>query len=72
MDVEMEELEELTGIFRELSLENQSRLLECSQLSQIAENAVKRAFSGQCPYSAKNGGGREKAVRQGSGVCGER
>jgi hypothetical protein len=44
MDLMMGKLEAMTVIFKELSLENQSRLLECSQIAQIAENAVKNAF----------------------------
>jgi hypothetical protein len=61
----MSKLDELTGIFRELSPENQSRLLECSKISQIAENAVKKAFSGQRPYNAANSGDREKTMYRG-------
>jgi hypothetical protein len=63
----MNNIDELTGIFRELSLENQSRLLECSRISQIAENAIKRAFSGRRSYDVANGGNRERAVPPGEG-----
>jgi hypothetical protein len=62
MDFEINRLEKMTGIFRELSPENQSRLLECSQISQIAENAVKKAFSGQYPCDAANSEGRERTM----------
>jgi hypothetical protein len=64
----MNELNEIAGIFRELSPENQFRLLECSQISQIAENAVKKAFSGQCPSDAANSGGREKTMCRGEAL----
>jgi hypothetical protein len=57
--------EEIDGIFRELSLENQSLLLECSQISQIAENAVKKAFSDRHFFDATNSGDLEKAIHKG-------
>jgi hypothetical protein len=43
-EFKMNQLDEMAGIFRELNLENQARLLECSQLSRIAENSVKKLF----------------------------
>jgi hypothetical protein len=72
MEYISDRLKEMGGIFRELSLENQSLLLKCSQLSQIAENAVKKAFSGRCPYDAEKGENRERAVHRSRSVCRER
>jgi hypothetical protein len=68
----MNGLEEMAGIFKELNLENQSRLFECSQISQIAENAVKKVFSSRCLYDAANGGERKRVIHRGKGVRKER
>jgi hypothetical protein len=67
----MNGLEEMTEIFRELSLENQFRLLECSQISQIAENSVQKAFSGRYLYGAVNDGDRERVIHRRRDVWGE-
>jgi hypothetical protein len=72
MDFEINGLDEITGIFRELSLENQFRLLECSQISQIAENAVKKAFPDGQVHGSLSGGDWTRAIPPGRGVCSER
>jgi hypothetical protein len=43
----MDNDQEISTIFRELSLENQERLLDNARLSRIAENAVKRGLYAQ-------------------------
>jgi hypothetical protein len=40
----MKKNRELSAVFRELSLKNQERLLDCARLSRAAENAVKKTL----------------------------
>jgi hypothetical protein len=39
---------ELSAIFKELSVENQTSLLRRAQVSLAAENAVRKLMGGQC------------------------
>jgi hypothetical protein len=52
----MDKNQELSAIFRGLTPENQERLLDNARLSQVAENAVKKAQRRDSPdMSAGNG-----------------
>jgi hypothetical protein len=60
----MDNDQEISAIFQELSLENQERLLDNARLSRIAENAVKRGLYGQGDAASRRGCGPGLARRK--------
>jgi hypothetical protein len=69
MDFCMGKKYDMMELFKVLSLENQETLLACARVSRTAENAVKKAFSGQRPCDADvSGGNRGEAFHGGRGA----